>query len=103
VAFSELSDGNKAKEWPCLAVNWTVATYAAPWAPRAFHDVVVWHDPVNITQDVSGAGRNMSARIWVSGGGYMGQKDNKIVYLMKGYIDLWWTRDGGESTQGFSS
>lgn len=78
-------------------MNWTVATYAAPWKPRAFHDVVVWHDPVNMTQDVTRSGRRSAPRIWLAGGGYMGMKDNNIVYIMKGYVDLWWSRDGGKS------
>ena len=33
-------------------------------------------------------------RMWLAGGGYMGQNRNNIVYSMIGYVDMWFSSDG---------
>lgn len=33
-------------------------------------------------------------RMWLAGGGYMGQNGNSIVSSMIGYVDMWFSTDG---------
>lgn len=82
-----------------------------PWGARAWHGCATFHDKDHRHIDVSIAAQEtylidegdgdllMHPRIFVLGGGYIGQKQNNVVRKMEGYSDLWWTRNGQDWTK----
>lgn len=83
---------------PC-AVSWSVVTEEAAWGPRGWFDVVSLSGLSDPYADVAAHSDSRhlgggSPRLWLAGGGYMGQKGNSIVDKMVGYVDTWFSADG---------
>ncbi|CAM9754300.1 unnamed protein product [Ascophyllum nodosum] len=80
-------------------VTWSVVTEGAAWGPRGWFDVSTLTNVSDPYSDVttSSSSRTMTGngpRMWLAGGGYMGQNRNNIVYSMIGYVDMWFSSDG---------
>lgn len=81
------------------AATWSVVTEDAGWGARGWFDVASLtklSDPYSdVTPSLSSrtiAGNG--PRMWLTGGGYMGQNGNSIVSTMIGYVDMWFSSDG---------
>lgn len=85
--------------YPSRIVSWSVVTESAAWGARGWSDVATLTKVFNPYSDVTASSdaRTISGqgpRMWLAGGGYMGQKDNSIVSKMIGYVDMWFSSDG---------
>ncbi|CAM9484098.1 unnamed protein product, partial [Discosporangium mesarthrocarpum] len=79
--------------------EWELVTESAQWEARGWFDVVTLanlSDPFSDvaatmeTREVTGNG----PRMWLAGGGFMGQDGNSIVTSMIGFVDMWWSSNG---------
>lgn len=82
-----------------LAVSWSVVNENADWQARGFFDVTTLTSVDDPYSDVTPSipSRTLSGngpRMWLAGGGYMGQNGNSIVSSMIGYVDMWFSSDG---------
>lgn len=76
-----------------------MVTEDATWGARGWFDVTTLTKVSDPYSDVTNSSslRTMtgnSPRMWLAGGGYMGQKGNSIVSSMIGYVDMWFSADG---------
>ena len=72
---------------------------SADWGARGWFDVVALSSVSNPYSDVTPSSPNRiftgnGPRMWLAGGGYMGQNGNSIVSSMIGYVDMWFSTDG---------
>lgn len=72
---------------------------SADWGARGWFDVMALSSASNPYTDVtpSSPSRTITGngpRMWLAGGGYMGQNGNSIVSSMIGYVDMWFSTDG---------
>ena len=82
-----------------LAVSWSIVNENADWDARGFFDVTTLTSVDDPYSDVtpSTSSRTLTGngpRMWLAGGGYMGQNGNSIVTSMIGYVDMWFSSDG---------
>lgn len=97
-----LYDGMRARNDVWVTRNggdWSRLVAAAPWAARAWHSLVTWADLVDPYRDVALAARGEAPRLWLAGGGFVGERRNNVVRHVDAYADLWWSRDGRVWTQ----
>lgn len=80
-------------------VTWDRVVEAAPWEARAWHSLVAWTDLLDPYRDVALSAGDSAPRLWLAGGGYVGEHENNVVRFVDAYYDLWWTRDGSEWTR----
>lgn len=81
------------------AASWSVVTENADWGARGWFDVATLTTLSDSYSDVtpSSSERTITGngpRMWLAGGGYMGQNGNSIVSSMIGYVDMWFSSDG---------
>lgn len=74
-------------------------TESANWGPRGWFDVATLTKLSEPFLDVTPSSPNRTLtgngpRMWLAGGGYMGQNGNSIVSSMIGYVDMWFSTDG---------
>jgi hypothetical protein len=95
-----------------IRINPPQGSVSMPFVGRGWHSCITWHDPkdkfkaVGVPSDTREY-MNMSdeelkrtwPRIYLSGGGYTGTKGNNIVTTLEGYLDVWWSHDGGNWSQ----
>lgn len=84
---------------PAFAVSWSTVTENAGWDARGFFDVTTLTSVDDPYSDVTPSlpSRTLTGngpRMWLAGGGYMGQNGNSIVSSMIGYVDMWFSSDG---------
>lgn len=65
---------------------------------RGWHACTSWHKTgeKHIHIQPSSGSSTQPARMFLSGGGYIGSKGNNVVNNMEGYTDLFWSVDGSE-------
>ncbi|CAM9139251.1 unnamed protein product [Ectocarpus fasciculatus] len=80
-------------------VAWSVVTESADWGARGWFDVATLSKVSDPYSDVTPSSQfrtftGNGPRMWLAGGGYMGQNGNSIVSSMIGYVDMWFSTDG---------
>lgn len=78
---------------------WSVVTESADWGARGWFDVATLSKVSDPYSDVTPSSQfrtftGNGPRMWLAGGGYMGQNGNSIVSSMIGYVDMWFSTDG---------
>ena len=77
------------------AVSWTMIQEHANFGPRAWFALGIWHDPDDVTRDVTTSARGAPPRMWLFGGGDIGTTpDGKVYQEMFTHADSYWSRDG---------
>lgn len=76
-----------------------MVTESAAWEARGWSDVATLTEVSDPYSDVTPPSENRTIsgngpRMWLAGGGYMGQRGNSIVSKMIGYVDMWFSSDG---------
>lgn len=75
-----------------------------PFVGRGWHACTIWHDPKDYSRGVrksleytaNTTNEDLPAKIFLSGGGYIGSKENTEVYTLEGYVDLFWSYNGSQ-------
>jgi|AntRauTorckE5430_2_1112549.scaffolds.fasta_scaffold08434_3 hypothetical protein len=75
-----------------------------PFVGRGWHACTTWDDPMDTSQGVrkelgqtfNDANDDLPAKIFLSGGGYIGSKGNNEVHTLEGYMDLYWSYNGSQ-------
>lgn len=92
-----VANTSPSSQYPTVSVSWSVVNEDAAWGARGWFDVATLTmiaDPyADITPSSDLSLRN-SPRMWLAGGGYIGQKGNSIVSTMIAYVDMWFSYDG---------
>lgn len=67
--------------------NWTLLSENPPFGSIAWFGFNSWNPNVTI-------GQKATDRLWVAGGGFIGNQGNKEVLTMQGSVDVHWSFDG---------
>jgi hypothetical protein len=82
--------------WSFNGTDWLELNNNASFGRRAFAGVGTLHDPADPRRDYAKVSNNISARVYMFGGGNFGfdTSSSKIINKVDGKLDAWYTRDG---------
>lgn len=111
--FAEHDDGFRTRNdvWMTQdGMNWEQVhppnnETSMPWKGRAFHACTTWSSLTDNSRWVADDSlmhthkkeiftHHTAPRIFLTGGGYMGTKENHEVKTLEAYTDTWWSSDG---------
>ena len=75
-----------------------------PFVGIGRHACTTWHEPKDSSRGVrkslghaaNATNDDLPAKVFLSGGVYIGSKGNTEVYALEGYVDLFWSYNGSE-------